>query len=86
VQITRTIIEQNRFEVKAELQKQAYLGWIIYLLQPTAEKRGKLSLKQWMKNLGLSDEEKESTEDLKNLKIKALEVAKKIIKMDKKVR
>jgi len=55
-------------------------------LQPIEKKKSKLSLKQWMKNLGLSDEEKESTEDLKNLKMKALEVAKKIIKMDKKVR
>ena len=70
------------------MREQAYLGWLIYLLQPIAARRRRMSFQEWLTNLGLSEVKgkKERAEDVESMKKKSLEVAQKIVEMDKKHR
>lgn len=61
------------------LREQAYLGWLI--VQPIARKR-RIDFQEWLKMLGLIDGE-DKAEDLEAMKKKSLEIAQKIIEMDK---
>ena len=77
----RVTSEQDANEQKGRMREQAFLGWLMYLMQPTGMKR-KVSYKEWLKNLGLS-EKGEKPENLEELRNKALKIADDIIKMDK---
>ena len=61
------------------LREQAYLGWLI--VQPVARKR-RITFQEWLGNLGLA-KGGEKIENLKDAKEKSLEIAQKIIEMDK---
>ena len=61
------------------LREQAYLGWLI--VQPVARKR-RITFQEWLGNLGLTEGE-EKVEDLESMKRKSLEIAQKIIEMDR---
>jgi hypothetical protein len=65
------------------MREQAYLGWMIYLLQPTTAEIQKMSFQKWLTNFGLLEEK---VEDIESMKKKSLEIAKKIVDMDKKAR
>ncbi len=65
------------------MKEQAYLGWLIYLLQPIATKYHRVTFEEWLRSLGLAEGEKK-VEDLESMKKKSLEIAQKIIEMDKK--
>lgn len=65
------------------MREQSYLGWIIYLLQPTGEGKQKMTFQKWLTNFGLLEE---NVEDVESMKKKSLEIAKKIVDMDKKAR
>lgn len=71
-------------DLRTRMREQAYLGWLIYLLQPVAKYRRKMSFQDWLKNLGLSVEKGEKSEDVEEMKRKSLEIAKRIVEMDKK--
>jgi len=70
------------------MREQAYLGWLIYLMQPTAERIRKMSFQEWLTNFGLLEEKekKERIEDVEAMKRKSLEIAEKIVEMDKRHR
>ena len=71
------------------MREQAYLGWIIYLLQPVSAKgRRKMSLQDWLTNFGLLEKKtkEEELEDVEEMRSKSLEIANKIIEMDKRHR
>ena len=76
----RVAREQEAIEKKERMREQAFLGWIIYRLQPS--EKAKLSYKEWLRNFGLS-EEGEKAEDIEELKKKALKIAEDIVNMDK---
>ena len=67
-------------EKKERMREQAFLGWIIYRLQPG--EKSKLSYKEWLRNFGLS-EEGEKFEDIEELKKRALKTAEDIVNRDK---
>ena len=83
MQLVRVVSEQRVEEFKMKMREQAYLGWLIYLLQPLAIQQHRMTFQEWLGNLGLSDKESE-IEDLESMKKKSLEIAQKIIEMDKK--
>lgn len=56
------------------------MGWLI--VQPIARKQ-RITFQEWLRNLGLV-EGKKKVEDLESMKKKSLEIAQKIIEMDKK--
>ena len=68
------------------MREQSYLGWLIYLMQPTAKKIRKISFQKWLDNFGLLEEKakKERIEDVEVMKKKSLAIAEKIVEMDKK--
>jgi hypothetical protein len=68
------------------MREQAYLGWLIYLMQPTVVRRRKMLFKEWLNNFGLLDEKekKEGIEEVEAMKKKSLEIARKIVEMDQK--
>lgn len=70
------------------MREQSYLGWLIYLLQPTAKRIRKMSFQEWLTNFGLLEEKgkKERIEDVEAMKKKSLEIANKIVEMDQKHR
>jgi len=67
------------------MREQSYLGWIIYLLQPTIARKRKISFEDWLIKFGLvkGKTEKEKAEDVESMKKKSLEIAQGIIEMDK---
>lgn len=79
LQLVRLISSQKVEEFKLRLREQAYLGWLI--VQPVARKR-RISFQEWLRSLGLVEGEEE-VEDLESMKKKSLEIAQKIIEMDK---
>jgi len=80
--LVRVITGQKVEEYRMRLREQAYLGWLI--VQPVARKR-RITFQEWLRNLGLI-EGKEKVEDLESMKKKSLEIAQKIIEMDKNIR
>jgi len=80
LQLVRVISSQKVEEYRMRLQEQAYLGWLI--VQPVARKR-KITFQEWLRSLGLTEGE-EKVEDLESMKKKSLEIAQRIIEMDKK--
>lgn len=70
------------------MREQAYLGWLIYLMQPATERIRKMSFQEWLTNFGLLEEKekKERIEDVEAMKRKSLEIAEKIVEMDKRRR
>lgn len=70
------------------MREQSYLGWLIYLLQPTAKRIRKMSFQKWLENFGLLEEKgkKERIEDVEAMKKKSLAIANKIVEMDQKHR
>lgn len=77
----RVASEQNANEKKGRMREQAFLGWLMYLMQPTGKMRKK-SYREWLRGLGLS-EEGDSIENVEELKRKALKTAEDIVNMDK---
>jgi hypothetical protein len=88
LQILRVASEQKVEDLRMRMREQAYLGWLIYLLQPIATRRRRMSFQEWLTNLGLSEVKgkKERAEDVEAMKKKSLEVAQKIVEMDKRHR
>ena len=80
VQVLRVGRAEEAIEKKERMKEQAFLGWIIYRLQPS--EKPKLSYKEWLRNFGLS-EEGEKIEDIEELKRKALKTAEDIVNRDK---
>ena len=72
--------------MRMRMREQAYLGWLIYLMQPTAERIRKMSFQEWLTNFGLLEEKekKERIEDVEAMRKKSLEIANKIVEMDQK--
>ncbi|MQY60004.1 MAG: hypothetical protein GH144_10465 [Clostridia bacterium] len=65
------------------MREQAYLGWLIYLLQPIAIREHRMTFQEWLRGLGLAEGE-EKVEDVEAMKRKSLAIAEKIVEMDKK--
>ena len=87
LQILRVASEQKVDDLRMRMREQAYLGWLIYLMQPTTTKgQRKMSFQEWLTNFGLLEEkgEKERIEDVEAMKRKSLAIAEKIVEMDKK--
>ena len=80
MQLVRVVAIHRAEEYIMRLREQAYLGWLI--VQPVARKR-RISFQEWLRSLGLAEGE-EKVEDLESMKKKSLEIAQKIIEMDKK--
>ena len=80
VQILRVGRTEETAEKKERMREQAFLGWIIYRLQPS--EKPKLSYKEWLENFGLS-EKRERIENIEELKKRALKVAEDIVNRDK---
>lgn len=68
------------------MRKQSYLGWLIYLMQPTTKRIRKISFHEWLTNFGLLEEKekKEGIKEIEAMKRKSLEIAQKIVEMDQK--
>lgn len=70
------------------MREQAYLGWLIYLLQPGSKMGRKISFKEWLTDFGLIEEKtktkKERVEDVESMRKKSLDIARKIVEMDQK--
>ncbi len=68
------------------MRQQAYLGWLIYLMQPTTKRGRKMSFQSWLENFGLLEKKtkEERVEDVEKMKRKSLEIAQKIVEMDQK--
>lgn len=77
----RVASEQNAREEKGRMKEQAFLGWMMYLMQPTGRNR-KLSYREWLRQFGLS-KEGDSIEDVEELKREALKTAEDIVNRDK---
>ncbi len=73
-------------EFKVSLRIQAYLGWLIYLMQPIDKKEHRMIFEEWLNNFGLGEKGVKEPENIESLKEKSLEIARKIIEMDKKSR
>ena len=87
VQLARVISQQKIEENKDKMRKQAYLGWIMYLIQPTYSKHKKIGYGKWLRDLGLLDKFDTDVGDIENveaMKKKSLEIAEKIVAKDKK--
>ena len=86
MQILRVASEQKFEDLRIRMREQAYLGWQIYLLQPS--KQRKISFQKWLENFGLLDEkeEKKGIEDIEMMRKKSLAIAEKIVEMDKRGR
>ena len=86
LQILRVASEQKVDDLRMRMREQAYLGWLIYLMQPTAKRIRKMSFQEWLTNFGLLEEKekKERIEDVEEMKRKSLAIAEKIVEMDKK--
>jgi len=86
LQILRVASEQKVDDLRMRMREQSYLGWLIYLLQPTAKRIRKMSFQEWLTNFGLLEEKgkKEKAEDVEAMKRKSLAIAEKIVEMDKK--
>jgi len=80
LQLVRVITSQKVEEYRIRLQEQAYLGWLI--VQPVARRR-RITFQEWLISLGLTEGDKK-IEDLESMKKKSLEIAKRIIDMDRK--
>lgn len=80
MQLVRVITSQKVEEYRIRLQEQAYLGWLI--VQPVARRR-RITFQEWLISLGLTEGDKK-IEDLESMKKKSLEIAKRIIDMDRK--
>jgi len=85
MQLVRVASSQKVEELRMRMKEQAYLGWLIYLLQPIAIREDRMTFQEWLRGLGLSEGE-EKSEDLESMKKKSLEIAQKIVDMDKKAR
>lgn len=84
MQLVRVASDQKVEELRLRMREQAYLGWLIYLLQPIAIREHRMTFQEWLGGLGFPTEGKEKVEDLEAMKKKSLEIAQKIIDMDKK--
>jgi len=86
LQILRVASEQKVDDLRMRMREQAYLGWLIYLMQPTTKRIRKMSFQEWLTNFGLLEEKekKERIEDVESMKRKSLAIAEKIVKMDNK--
>ncbi|GAH24420.1 unnamed protein product, partial [marine sediment metagenome] len=86
LQLLRVASEQKVDDLRMRMREQAYLGWLIYLMQPTAKRIRKMSFQEWLTNFGLLEEKekKERIEDVEAMKRKSLTIAEKIVEMDKK--
>jgi len=71
-------------EFRVSLRIQAYLGWLIYLMQPIDKRERRMTFEEWLGNFGLIEKGEKEPEDVESLKKKSLEIAEKIIEMDKK--
>jgi hypothetical protein len=78
----RVASEQSARQLKERMREQAFLGWQIYLMQPSGKMHRKMSLKKWLEGFDLLEEIK-GYENVEELKKKALKTAENIIKMDK---
>ncbi|GAJ17192.1 unnamed protein product, partial [marine sediment metagenome] len=88
LQILRVASEQKVGDLRMRMREQAYLGWLIYLIQPASKRTRKMSFREWLTNFGLLEEKekKEKAEDVEAMKRKSLEIAEKIVEMDKRHR
>ncbi len=86
MQILRVASEQKVDDLRMRMREQAYLGWLIYLMQPTTKRVRKMSFQEWLTNFGLLEEKgkKEKAEDVEAMRRKSLAIAEKIVEMDKK--
>lgn len=82
--MVRVISVQKVEEFKVNLRIQAYLGWMIYLQQPINERENRMTFEGWLDYFGLGKKGEKKPEDIESLKKKSLEIAQKIIEMDKK--
>lgn len=82
--MVRVISGQKVEEFKVSLRIQAYLGWLIYLRQPIDTREQRMTFEEWLGNLGLIEIGKKGPEDVESLRKKSLEIAEKIIEMDRK--
>jgi hypothetical protein len=85
MQLVRVASSQKIEELRIRMREQAYLGWLIYLLQPIAIREHRMTFQEWLRGLGLAEGE-EKVEDLESMKKKALQIAERIVEMDKKHR
>lgn len=85
LQVLRVSSEQKVDDLRMRMREQSYLGWLIYLLQPASKTRRKMSFQNWLESFGLLEEKerKEKIEDVEKMKRKSLEIAQKIVEMDK---
>lgn len=83
MQLVRVASSQKVEELRIRMREQAYLGWLIYLLQPIAIREHRMTFQEWLGGLGFAEGE-EKVEDLEAMKKKSLEIAQKIIEMDKR--
>jgi len=86
LQILRVASEQKVDDLRMRMREQSYLGWLIYLLQPTVKGGQKMTFQKWLDNFGLLEEKekKERIEDVEAMKRKSLAIAEKIVEMDKR--
>ncbi|MBA7539948.1 hypothetical protein ES705_32237 [subsurface metagenome] len=86
MQILRVASEQKVDDLRMRMREQAFLGWQIYLQQPTAKGFRKMTFQKWLENFGLLEEKekKERIEDVEAMKRKSLAIAEKIVEIDKK--
>lgn len=82
MQLVRVASDQQVEELRLRMREQAYLGWLIYLLQPIAIREHRMTFQEWLRGLGFTEGE-EKIEDLEAMKRKSLEIAERIIEMDK---
>jgi len=85
MQLVRVASSQKIEELRIRMTEQAYLGWLIYLLQPIAIREHRMTFQEWLRDLGLAEGE-DKGEDLESMKKKALQIAERIVEMDKKHR
>jgi len=82
LQVTRVALEQSARESKERMREQAFLGWQIYLVQPSGKRHRKISYKEWLEGFDLLEETR-VYENVEELKKKALKTAEDIVNMDK---
>jgi hypothetical protein len=83
MQLVRVASSQKVEGLRIRMREQAYLGWLIYLLQPIAIREHRMTFQEWLRGLGLAEGE-EKVEDVEAMKRKSLAIAEKIVEMDKK--
>jgi len=86
LQILRVASEQKVDDLRMRMREQSYLGWLIYLQQPTIKGGRKMTFQRWLESFGLLEEKekKERIEDVEAMKRKSLAIAEKIEDMEKK--